>query len=263
MNNTPQVVAYGGGVNSAAMLVGLHARGERPDAIVFADTGGERPETYAHIEKMREWCASVGFPDITRVQQIRDGKPDTLEAQCLHDASLPSLAYGFKTCSQHFKRRPSEKWMRSAFPFGDVVKFLGFDAGEHQRADRAPARDGRFVNRYPLIEWGWDRDECVKQIRAAGVEVPGKSSCFFCPAMKVREILALPKELQDRALAIEDGAKRNLRGNVIAGLGRNFSWRALLATDAAQGKLEFPPPIACECYDGDDEAPAAGDRGGA
>ena len=35
------IVSYGGGTNSTAMLVGLWERGERPDAIVFADTGGE------------------------------------------------------------------------------------------------------------------------------------------------------------------------------------------------------------------------------
>ena len=34
----PLMVAYGMGVDSTAMLVGLHARGIRPDAILFADT---------------------------------------------------------------------------------------------------------------------------------------------------------------------------------------------------------------------------------
>ena len=43
------VVSYGGGTNSVAMLVGLHERGLRPDAIVFADTGGEKPNTYGHM----------------------------------------------------------------------------------------------------------------------------------------------------------------------------------------------------------------------
>jgi len=33
------MVSFGGGVNSAALLVGMHERDERPDAILFADTG--------------------------------------------------------------------------------------------------------------------------------------------------------------------------------------------------------------------------------
>lgn len=41
----PLVVAYGLGVNSTAMLVEFARRGIRPDLILFADTGGEKPET--------------------------------------------------------------------------------------------------------------------------------------------------------------------------------------------------------------------------
>ena len=41
----PLVVAYGLGVNSTAMLGEFANRGVRPDLILFADTGGEKPET--------------------------------------------------------------------------------------------------------------------------------------------------------------------------------------------------------------------------
>lgn len=37
---TPLVVAYGMGVDSTALLVGLHQRGLRPDLILFADVLG-------------------------------------------------------------------------------------------------------------------------------------------------------------------------------------------------------------------------------
>ncbi len=36
---SPLVVAYGMGVDSTAMLVGMAARGERPDLVVFAEHG--------------------------------------------------------------------------------------------------------------------------------------------------------------------------------------------------------------------------------
>ena len=42
----PLVVAYGLGVNSTALLVEFVKRDIRPDLILFADTGGEKPETY-------------------------------------------------------------------------------------------------------------------------------------------------------------------------------------------------------------------------
>jgi ABC-type branched-subunit amino acid transport system substrate-binding protein len=63
---------------------------------------------------------------------------------------------------------------------------------------------------YPLRDWKWDREECEKQILAAGLPVPMKSCCFFCPAMKPEELTQLAKSSPDlvrRAIAIEDGAQ--------------------------------------------------------
>jgi hypothetical protein len=37
------------------------------------------------------------------------------------------------------------------------------------------------------------RDECVQAIQAAGVPLPGKSACFFCPSSKQREVLDLKR----------------------------------------------------------------------
>ncbi len=40
-------------MNSCAMLCGFRQRGIVPSLILFADTKGEKPETYAHVEIMR------------------------------------------------------------------------------------------------------------------------------------------------------------------------------------------------------------------
>ena len=48
-----KVLYYGGGTNTTAMIVGLAARNIRPDLIIMADTGAERPHTYAHINFMK------------------------------------------------------------------------------------------------------------------------------------------------------------------------------------------------------------------
>ena len=42
------MVSYGGGVNSTALLVGLHQHRIPVDLILFADTGAEHPHTYAY-----------------------------------------------------------------------------------------------------------------------------------------------------------------------------------------------------------------------
>jgi hypothetical protein len=263
-----QVVSYGGGTNSTAMLVGLLERGERPDAIVFADTGGEKPHTYTHILSVNEWCLRVGFPQVVTVkgsqpQQVADG---SLHAECLRLGVLPSKAYGFGSCSMKWKIDPQRKYDKefaaaNGLELSDLTRLVGFDADEPSRVERAIAHAHRTPTkqRFPLVEWDWGRDECVEAIARAGLPQPGKSACFFCPSSKIPEILALRHdypELLDVALEMErkalagEGNAPALRGR---GLGRTFAWAAVIASDKAQGRLfsdAGAPEVDCGCYDG-------------
>ena len=236
------VVSYGAGTNSTAMLVGLYERGERPDLILFADTGGERPETNKHLEAVSKWCVSVVFPEI----EIVSAPNVSLEEDCAKRGALPSVAYGFKTCSQRWKKQPQDKYLNQ-HGMKDATRLIGIDMDETRRAKDYPNV------RYPLIEWGWGRDECVEAITRAGLPQPGKSACFFCPSSKPREILALKRDHPDlfaRAVAME----RNAELTHIKGLGRNFSWEELVKWNEAQIDM-FNNPIEspCGCYDGDSE----------
>ena len=258
-NRSPVVVSYGGGTNSTAMLIGMVDRGEPVDLILFADTGGERPGTYTYLRLFSDWLQERGYPAIETVHYTdKDGNRVTLEGRSLQTERLPSLAYGFKKCSMRFKRDPQNKrvnnWQpaRDAWKRGDkVIKLLGFDADEPHRARDMDDKKYRYL--YPLVVWNWGREECVEQIEAAGLPQPGKSSCFFCPAMKPREILRLKQchpDLLERALEIERRAAPNCRG-VIVGLGRDWTWQSVIKADEAQLKL-FRNHIdtACGCYDG-------------
>src|SRR3954464_7393437 len=91
----PLVVAYGAGVNSTAMLVEFARRGIRPDLILFADTGGEKPETYQYLADVaRPFLERVGFPPVLTVRYVPvRASYSTLEGQCLRTGTLPSLAY--------------------------------------------------------------------------------------------------------------------------------------------------------------------------
>jgi hypothetical protein len=210
----PLVVAYGLGVDSTAMLVGMHQRGIRPDLILFADTGGEKPETYAFLPIMQKWLKKVGFPPVVVVkykpERFKWEAYSTLEGNCVANATLPSLAFGFKSCSLKWKRAPQDKYTNGWGPAkecwargGKVRKAIGYDAGpaDTKRAWNLTS-DEQYEYWYPLRDWGWDRDECKRQIAAAGLPVPMKSSCFFCPAMKRDEVEWLVREHPDYALRI-------------------------------------------------------------
>ena len=253
------VVSYGGGVNSTALLIGLLEMGEPPDLILFADTGGEMPHTYEYVEMFSSWCQeNLGLPIVTTKY---DSRHETLEQECLTNNTLPSLAFGFKGCSVKWKRQPMDKHIRNWPPAieawsrgSQVSRLIGIDAGESHRG-KIPD-DKRFRYRFPLIEWGWAREECVDAISRHGLKQPLKSACFFCPASKKPEIVALARNyptLFGRAVAMEDNAKRSGTLRSVKGLGRNWGWSDIVMADTAQLKM-FQESIdsPCGCFDGDD-----------
>jgi len=246
-----RVASYGGGTNSTAMLIELAERGENVDLILFADTGGEKPHTYEYIKIFSKWLTDHGMPEITIVKS-----KITLEEDCLKRGALPSVAYGFKTCSQRWKAQPQEKYVNNWQPAkdfwksgGKIEKLIGFDADEPQRAKEF--EDKKYIARYPLIEWDYGRDECINIILDADLPLPGKSACFFCPSSKKQEILQLARMYPDLALrALE--MEKNAELTQVKGLGRSFAWDDLLYADEKQCDL-FPESyveIDCGCYDG-------------
>ena len=147
------------------------------------------------------------------------------------------IAYGHKRCSQKHKIAPQEKFCnhyapcREVWQRGEKVnRYIGYDAGEVKRYEHSRKyneADKKYHNRYPLIEeWGWNRDDCIREIKAAGLPQPGKSSCFFCPSMKKQEILYLKEHYPDlfnRAATLEENAMPYLK--TVKGLGRSYSWK--------------------------------------
>ena len=221
----PLVVAYGIGVDSTAMLVGMVQRGIRPDAILFADVGGEKKETYAYLPVMNAYLEANGFPlaQVVRyvAQDFKHYPPYyTLEQNCLTNGTLPSEAFGFGSCSLKWKAAPQKKWLQAWQPAiecwaagGKVRRAVGFDDSKGDQKRKCAAEnivDPAFEYWYPLQEWHWDRAECKRQIAAAGLLVPEKSSCFFCPNMSKEEISALPADKLRRIVLMEARAKPRL-----------------------------------------------------
>lgn len=244
-------VSFGGGVNSTAILLGFYELGIKPDLITFSDTGGELPITYKHVQDVSEWCESVNFPKINIVRYAKE----TLEQECHRRETLPSLAFGFKTCSQKHKRQPQEKFYNSLPKCKEIWKrkekivyCIGYDFDEWHRIREY--NDKKYENYYPLVEWGWNRTMCENKVKEYGFTAH-KSSCFFCPAMKKYEVLNLKNEYPEhfkRALAIEAQAEKK----TVKGLGRNWSWQELATADDNQLKLfdEDSFDIGCGCMNG-------------
>jgi hypothetical protein len=250
--SNPVTVGYGMGDNSTAMLIEMHRRGEPPPALImFADTGGEMARTYAYLPIIDAWLRSVGWPEITVVKNASPIAGDaSLYDECHRKSVLPSLAYGGHSCSLKWKVAPQDKYARQMFGWNGkrqswahgpwLTKLIGYDAGP---ADRRRVKNAvgkwppGYQYRYPLVEWAIDREACERIIVDAGLPLAGKSSCWFCPAMKKHEVDQLAAhhpDLADKAMELESRAHE--RGLVtVKGLGRNWSW-----TDHIR---PAPPPL--------------------
>lgn len=258
------IVSYGAGTNSTALLVEMINRKIPCDLITFADTSGERPETYAYLKMFSEWLVSKGFPKITIVKADTPGKVGGLEQFCLKHKTIPSIAFGYKRCSQMYKGEPQDKFIKNhpmvkeIWAKGEKInKFIGYDADEPHRAKRVlDEKITKLYNmKYPLVDWNMGRDECIESIKNAGLPLPGKSACFFCPSTKAKDVLQMKKthpDLLQRALDMEANAKEYLDAGSVKGLARTHSWTEIVAFDNAQMKM-FENEIPCECYDGGEE----------
>jgi hypothetical protein len=223
------VCCFGSGVDSTAMLVALRDAGLRPDVISFADTGGEKPETHLHLARMQGVIAGWGWPSITVCKKAT--RPDTgyedLFGNCLANQTLPSLAFGMKSCSLKWKAGPQDQvlkgvkagpnaqpphplWLKAQRTEQRIVKLIGYDCGaaDLRRSTRLKQSDAEFDYAYPLQLIGWTRADCLRAIDEAlgPAFVPIKSACFFCPATKKHELWWLAAhhpELLERALHLE------------------------------------------------------------
>lgn len=249
----PLVVAYGGGRNGTGMLIGMQERGIKPDLILFADTGNrdtEKPATYLHIDAFSAWLVDHGMPNVTYVRKT--SKYASLYDECWEKKTLPSLAFGWRSCSDKWKQEPQRKllnhWDMSLAVWaagGKVLRAVGFHAGEEHRAQKF-VEDEKYRNWYPLIEWGWDNEACLAAITRIGMAIPPKSACYFCPASRKPEVI----ELRDtdpvnyaKAVAMERRAAQTL--TTIKGLGRHWSWENVAGAPETTHTVDVP----CMCFD--------------
>jgi len=193
-----KILSFGAGVNSTALLV-LHNGGKcNLDAVVFADTGSEHPETYEYIKKHIEpLCQKLALP--FHYVSYGDLYQDYWEKQI-----IPFRA--FRSCTDKYKIRPIKKFVKSTY--GEEAKYIiGIDYGEKHRAERFRGSNFEF----PLIDMQIDREGCKSIIRDFGLPIPIKSGCFFCPFTSKRgwkNLLENHRELFLKAEAFEKNSAK-------------------------------------------------------
>lgn len=234
-----RVVSYGGGVQSTALLVLAAQRRIDFPVFVMANVGddSEHPATLDYVRNVAAPYADQHGIDLHLVDRIkRDGSTETLYGRLMKEGSrslpipvrMDNGAPGTRSCTVDFKIKVLAKWAKAngATPENKAVVGIGISADEAMRANTRRVEPHEQIA-YPLLglgadlPTGWERplrrNDCETVIRDAGLPVPPKSSCWFCPFHRPSvwaDMRATEPELFDKACHLEDtlNARRDVFG---------------------------------------------------
>lgn len=188
-----RVVSYGGGVQSTALLV-LAAQGEIDfPTFLFSNVGddSEHPSTITYVRDVAiPYSAAHGIEVHELHRTRRDGSTETLWGRLMREESrslpipvrMSNGAPGTRSCTADFKIRVIAKWLKAngATETNPATVAIGFSTDEFHRTNRKTSVAYELPV-WPLIDLGLDRSACAALIARAGLPVPQKSACFFCP----------------------------------------------------------------------------------
>ena len=242
---TLRCFSYGGGVQSTAALV-LAAQGKIDFSIfLFANVGddSEHPDTLRYVNEIAKPYAAAQGIDLHELSHIRkDGEEETLYKKLIRPNSrstgIPIYLEGSgaparRSCTATFKIERIAIWQRrhGATKDDPAVTGLGISLDEFHRA-RSDSGIKTQVLCYPLIDLRLTRQDCMNIIARAGLPIPPKSSCWFCPFHSIatwRRLQNARPDLYERAVELE----RTLsdRSARVPGRGRVYLTRKLQPLD--------------------------------
>jgi len=237
-----------------------------PNCAIFADTGWEPKEVYAHLDKLE---AALPFP----VHRVSAGN---IRADVL--AALNSSAVGrfgqppfyviqrngdgtdaggtlWRKCTTEYKIQPIQRKIRELLGAkkGQQIRDkrarqwfgISTDEAHRQKDSRVPWSD----NWYPLIDHGLSRNDCLHWLSDHGFGRPRKSACIGCPYHSNHVWARMKRDYPEEwADAVEFDALLRANGNRIPGtVGESYLHRRMLPLPEAilkedrpdQGEFEF------------------------
>lgn len=204
-NNRDTVWAFGGGVQSVAILVLIaNNRLRKPDRVIMANTGRESSLTWKYtITTTVPLMDSLGM-----TLEIAPHELATVDLYRNDDLLLPVFTETgkFQTyCSNEWKKFVNRRYLRSQGygPNKPIVMWFGMSLDEF---DRMRESDVDWIkHHYPLcFDVKLRRHECVLTIERFGIPVPPKSACWMCPNRNDSEWLQQQREApEDHQKAIE------------------------------------------------------------
>ena len=213
----PTVVSYGGGIQSTALVVLAMRERWAIDEIVHVDLmGAESPATREYVALFGDWLRREHGRDITIIE--RDLYGDMLARPGFTPVPWRGKYERFilsRQCTRQYKVAPLQRYLYGRYPGERIGLMLGISVDEYHRMRDSSA--ARIEHVYPLVDRRLTRWQCRDIIERAGLAVPSKSSCWFCPYRSISSQWALVRRypyLRAMARALEDriNAERRRRG---------------------------------------------------
>lgn len=261
-----RIISYGGGVQSTALIV-LAVQGKvEADRALYANVGddSEHPATNAYVrDVMIPWAAERGFP-VEQLHRVRrDGTSVTLWQKLMVPDSrsvdipvrMANGAPGRRSCTADFKIKVVTKRLRElgATKAAPADVLIGFSTDEFQRASNRRASPFE-TPQYPLLDLGLSRGDCQHLIAEAGLPVPHKSACYFCPFHRTAAWAEMRRDEPALfAKSVELEATLNRRRDM---LGKDHVWLTRFNKPLDEAITEAQTPL----FDGD--GPEGCDDGG-
>jgi len=208
------VLSLGAGIQSSTLAL-MFARGEvvpMPDCAIFADTGAEPEGVYTWLDWLE---TQLPYP-VHRVMKgdgLRQSLLDTVRTGSrIANPPLFAGATGQlrRQCTREFKVEPITKKLRELVGLahgeraGDeirVTQYLGISYDESIRMK--PSHNKWIDHKWPLVDMGMRRLDCLKWMEKRGYPKPSRSACTFCPYHSDEEWRSLKERPADWASAVE------------------------------------------------------------
>jgi len=265
------VLNLGAGVQSTTLYLlmreGFFELPGGPACAIFADTQEEPDAVYRHLD----WLEALkpAYPFILRRTKGKLGDDlvngvnstgqrfASIPAYTSPEGVHPAAGQTRRQCSREYKTeviwrtirtevlglKPRQRWPRNA-----VTQYFGISRDEASRAVRIQERvrkERHGTARFPLLEMGWTRADCLRYLADKVPHQVPRSACVFCPYHSDQEwkrlkqdanawarILEVDRQLRQPGVIVNRGLKQKLY--------LHRSARSMEEVDLNENQLEFP-----------------------
>lgn len=206
-----RVFSWGGGQQSVAVLV-LAAQGKlHYDHFVFSNVGddSEEPDTLDYYRNVAIPFAKAH--GLSLVEVSKRGK--TLYQDLTGDnrsinipVYMANGAPGNRNCTVNYKIKVVARWTKQQGATIDQPATIGLGISLEEMSRMNESRIAWQVHEYPLIDLRMMRADCIRVIQDAGLPIPPKSACWWCPFKRHSQWQQLRNkrpDLFDKAIQLE------------------------------------------------------------